>query len=81
VEALLFRDAGRNQAARRAAIDYAYVHHELHKSALSVPRNAVRVRAQRAREGRGFQRRNGESPSDFCLGASVDRPSHLLATR
>jgi len=32
VEALLFRDSGRNQAARRAAIDYAHVHHELHKS-------------------------------------------------
>jgi transposase len=31
-EALLFRDAGRNQGARRAAIDYAHVHHELHKS-------------------------------------------------
>jgi len=31
-EALLFRDCGRNQAARRAAIDYAHVHHELHKS-------------------------------------------------
>ena len=32
VEALLFRDAGRNEAARRAAIDYAHVHQELHKS-------------------------------------------------
>jgi len=32
VESLLFRDSGRNQAARRAAIDYAHVHHELHKS-------------------------------------------------
>ena len=32
VEAALFRDAGRNQAARRATIDYAHVHHELHKS-------------------------------------------------
>jgi transposase len=32
VEAALFRDGGRNQAARRAAIDYAHVHHELHKS-------------------------------------------------
>jgi transposase len=31
-EALLFRNAGSNQAARRAAIDYAHVHHELHKS-------------------------------------------------
>ena len=31
-EALLFRDVGCNQAARRAGIDYAHVHHELHKS-------------------------------------------------
>jgi len=32
VEAALFRDGGRNKAACRAAIDYAHVHHELHKS-------------------------------------------------
>ncbi len=32
VEALLYCDAGRNQPARRAAIDYGHVHHELHKS-------------------------------------------------
>ncbi|HYO97127.1 MAG TPA: IS21 family transposase [Polyangiaceae bacterium] len=32
VEAALFRDGGRNQGVRRAPIDYAHVHHELHKS-------------------------------------------------
>lgn len=32
VEAALFRDGGRNKAACRSAIDYAHVHHELHKS-------------------------------------------------
>jgi transposase len=32
VEALLFRDGGRNEGARRAPIDYAHVHQELHKS-------------------------------------------------
>ena len=32
VEASLYRDGGRNKAARRAPIDYAHVHHELHKS-------------------------------------------------
>jgi transposase len=31
-EQALFRDGGRNKAACRAAIDYAHVHHELHKS-------------------------------------------------
>jgi len=32
VEASLYREADRNQPARRAPIDYAHVHHELHKS-------------------------------------------------
>lgn len=32
VEAALYRDAGRNEGARRAPIDYVYVHYELHKS-------------------------------------------------
>lgn len=32
VEAALYRDDGRNEGARRAVINYAYVHHELHKS-------------------------------------------------
>ena len=39
---MLFRDAGRNQAARRVAIDYAHVHHELHKSTATLePRNGL----------------------------------------
>jgi transposase len=32
VQASLYRDGGRNNAARRAPIDYAHVHDELHKS-------------------------------------------------
>jgi transposase len=32
VEGMLFRDGGRNEGKRRAPIDYAHVHHELHKS-------------------------------------------------
>ena len=47
-EALLFRDCGRNQAARRAAIDYAHVHHELHKSTASNPRGGKQQHTSRA---------------------------------
>ncbi|HEX4334931.1 MAG TPA: hypothetical protein VH062_03395 [Polyangiaceae bacterium] len=32
VEASLYRDGGRNKVARRAPVDYAHVHDELHKS-------------------------------------------------
>jgi len=32
LDALLFRDGGRNQGVRRAPINYAHVHNELHKS-------------------------------------------------
>jgi transposase len=36
IEALLFRDAGRNVAAVRAAIDYAHVHREMHRTGVTL---------------------------------------------
>lgn len=36
LEALLFRDAGRNKPATRARIDYAHVHRELHKTGVTL---------------------------------------------
>lgn len=36
LEALLFRDCGRNVAATRAAIDYGHVHRELHRNGVTL---------------------------------------------
>ncbi len=36
LEALLFRDGGRNVAAARAPIDYGYVHRELHRTGVTL---------------------------------------------
>ncbi|MEO8181970.1 MAG: IS21 family transposase, partial [Deltaproteobacteria bacterium] len=36
LDALLFRDAGRGVAATRAVIAYGHVHHELHKSGVTL---------------------------------------------
>ena len=58
VESSLYRDDGRNKAARRAPIDYAHVHHELHKvSVRSCPflTAAVTSRKTSARWAAGHQ--------------------------
>ena len=36
LEALLFRDGGRNKAATRAAIDYPHVHQEMHRQGVTL---------------------------------------------
>jgi len=36
LDALMYRDGGRNQAASRASIDYAHVHRELHRTGVTL---------------------------------------------
>ncbi len=36
LEALLFRDGGRNKSATRAAIDYPHVHQEMHRQGVTL---------------------------------------------
>lgn len=63
VEASLFRDEGRHEGARRAVIDYAHVHHELHKSTATL--QLLWAEYQEAVAARG----GGQKPyqySQFC---------------
>ena len=67
VEALLFRDGGRNEAATRAAIDYAHVHDELHRQRRDAAAAVVGVPGGRSGPRRRRRSRTSTANSASCM--------------